>query len=43
MPLALTVVLAVLGVTVLAGAVGYLMDKSAEPGEPKQKGTKTGS
>ncbi len=30
MPLGLAVVLAVLGVTAVVGAVGYLIDKSAE-------------
>jgi hypothetical protein len=33
MPLALTVALLVVGATALAGLVGYLIDRSAEPDE----------
>ena len=35
MPLGLTVVLLVFGVTAVVGAVGYLIDKSAERNEHK--------
>jgi hypothetical protein len=35
MPLALSVVLVVLGVTALLGAAAYLIDKSARRGERK--------
>jgi hypothetical protein len=36
MPLALTVLLLVTGVTVIFGAAGYLIEKSAERNESKQ-------
>jgi hypothetical protein len=36
MPLGLTVVLLVLGVTAVVGAVGYLIDKSAERDDRKE-------
>jgi hypothetical protein len=37
MPLALTVVLVVLGVTAVAGAAGYLIDLSARRDELKKR------
>jgi hypothetical protein len=36
--LAVIVSLIAIGVAVLVGVLGYLMDKSAEPAEPKSEG-----